>query len=162
MAEPTPDVPPEVPATSQPGADEASVNAPDSDFNADVVATDTTPSAVATPSPTDSAHSDGAQGDLSGLPPYTQSLLKIEVPVVVTLASKKQPVSQIVSLGPGSIISFDKPCDQMLDLEVGGQQIAAGEAVKIGDKFGLRINSITMPDERFRAARRPPVPPASE
>jgi len=157
MAEPTPDVPPEVPATSQAGADEASVNAPDGD----VVATDTTPSAEATPDAADSAHS-GAQGDLSGLPPYTQSLLRIEVPVVVTLASKKQPVSQIISLGPGSIISFDKPCDQLLDLEVGGQQIAAGEAVKIGDKFGLRINSITMPDERFRTARRPPVPPASE
>ncbi len=158
MAEPTPDVPPEVPATSQAGADEAAVSVPDGDTDA----ADTTPSAVTTTDPIDSPQSGDALDGLSGLPPYTQSLLRIEVPVVVTLASKKQPVSQIVSLGPGSIISFDKPCDQLLDLEVGGQRIAAGEAVKVGDKFGLRINSIAMPDERFRAARRPPAPPAGD
>ncbi len=83
------------------------------------------------------------------LPPYTRSLLRIKVPVVVTLAEKRQRLSRIVELGPGSIIQFAKSCEEMLELEVGDQAVACGEAVKVGDKFGLRITAIVLPDERF-------------
>lgn len=83
------------------------------------------------------------------LPLYSRSLLRIMVPVVVTLARKRQPLSHILELGPGSIIQFDKSCDAMLELDVAARSVALGEAVKVGDKFGLRISSITLPDERF-------------
>jgi flagellar motor switch/type III secretory pathway protein FliN len=69
--------------------------------------------------------------------------------VVVTLARKRQPLGRILELGPGSLIQFDKSCDAMLELEVAARSVALGEAVKVGDKFGLRITSITLPDERF-------------
>lgn len=85
------------------------------------------------------------------LPPYARSLLRIEVPVVVTLAQKRQPLGRIIEIGPGSIIQFEKSCEEMLDLSVGNRLIASGEAVKVGDKFGLRITTITPPDERFYA-----------
>jgi len=85
------------------------------------------------------------------LPPYTRSLLHIRVPISVTLATKRQPVGQIMDLGAGSIIHFDKSCDEMLDLYVGQHRVAKGEAVKVGEKFGLRITSIILPEERFRA-----------
>ena len=88
------------------------------------------------------------------LPPYTRSLLRIKVPVVVTLAEKRQKLSRIIELGPGSIIQFDKSCEEMLDLEVGNQAVASGEAVKVGDKFGLRITAMVMPDERFSSRNR--------
>jgi flagellar motor switch/type III secretory pathway protein FliN len=84
------------------------------------------------------------------LPPYSRSLLCIRVPVRVTLAEKKQPIDGILALGPGSMIQFDKACDEMLELEVGEQRIALGEAVKVGEKFGLRITSMILPGERFR------------
>jgi flagellar motor switch/type III secretory pathway protein FliN len=83
------------------------------------------------------------------LPPYTRSLLRIKVPVVVTLAEKRQKLSRIIELGPGSIIQFEKSCEEMLDLEVGSQAVACGEAVKVGDKFGLRITAMVLPEERF-------------
>jgi flagellar motor switch/type III secretory pathway protein FliN len=85
----------------------------------------------------------------SDLPPYTRSLLRIKVPVVVTLAEKRQKLSRIIELGPGSIIQFDKSCEEMLELEVGNRAVASGEAVKVGDKFGLRITAMVLPDERF-------------
>jgi len=88
------------------------------------------------------------------LPPYTRSLLRIKVPVVVTLAEKRQKLSRIIELGPGSIIQFDKSCEEMLDLEVGNQAVASGEAVKVGDKFGLRITAMVLPDERFSPVMR--------
>jgi flagellar motor switch protein FliN len=83
------------------------------------------------------------------LPNYTKSLLKIQVPVVVTLAEKKQPLAQILEMGPGMIIQFEKSCEETLQLEVGEYKIAAGEAIKVGDKFGLRVTSIILPEERF-------------
>lgn len=87
---------------------------------------------------------------LEQLPPYAKSLLKINVPLSVTLAATKQPVHSIVSLGPGAIIQFKKACDETLSLEVAGLPVAEGEAVKVGDKFGLWITEIKLPDERFR------------
>jgi flagellar motor switch protein FliN/FliY len=83
------------------------------------------------------------------LPPYSQSLLKIPVPVTVTLAEAKQPLRTILEIGPGSIIHFSKSCEDTLTLEVAGQKFAVGETVKVGDKFGLWITSVVLPDERF-------------
>ena len=88
------------------------------------------------------------------LPNYSRSLLRIRLPVVVTLARKREPLSRVVELGPGSIIQFDKSCEEMLELDVGGRSIATGEAVKVGDKFGLRINGMILPEERFATVRK--------
>ncbi|NUQ62906.1 MAG: FliM/FliN family flagellar motor switch protein [Pirellulales bacterium] len=88
--------------------------------------------------------------DVDSLPSYARSLLRIEVPVIVTLAQKRQPLGRVIELGPGSIIQFDKSCEELLELDVGGRLVATGEAVKVGDKFGLRIKSVVLPEERFR------------
>lgn len=95
-----------------------------------------------------------AEIDMDRLPTYARSLLKVRVPVVVKLASKQQLISKILQIGIGSIIQFEKGCEEVLDLEAGGQPMARGEAVKVGEKFGLRITSIVLPDERFKT-----VPP---
>jgi flagellar motor switch protein FliN/FliY len=87
------------------------------------------------------------------LPSYTRSLLKIKVPVVASLATTKLPVGRIVEIGPGSIIQFNQSCEQPLSLAVGDHEFAVGEAVKVGEKFGLRITSMVMPDERFLSVR---------
>ncbi len=87
--------------------------------------------------------------DYSQLPAYSRSLLKVQVPVHVVLASKKEKIGSVVDLAPGTIIKFDKSCEEMLHLFVGNQVVAEGEAVKIGDKFGFRVTEIEMPDEHF-------------
>ena len=39
----------------------------------------------------------------------------------------------------------------MLEIEVGQSVvIASAEAVKVGDKFGFRISTVVLPEERFR------------
>lgn len=87
---------------------------------------------------------------LDALPQYSRSLLKVRLPVRVVLARQRQRVENVVDLAPGAILQFDKPCDDLLELEVGGQSVAEGEAVKVGDKFGFRVSSILLPSERFR------------
>jgi len=91
--------------------------------------------------------------DRNHLPTYAKSLLKIRVPTVVTLAKSKRAVRDILELGPGSIIAFDKTCEELLDLEIGGHLVARGEAVKVGENFGLKINAMVMPPERFHSAK---------
>ncbi|MCG8648409.1 MAG: FliM/FliN family flagellar motor C-terminal domain-containing protein [Pirellulales bacterium] len=80
--------------------------------------------------------------DQENLDDYTRTVLSIETPVSVTLATKRVPLQTIVDLVPGSMLTFDSHCDEPLTLEAGGQPIATGETVKIGDKFGLRIREI--------------------
>lgn len=92
------------------------------------------------------------------LPAYSRSLLKIKVPVMVTLAESKQPVENVLAIGPGSIIHFNKPCEESLALEIDGQKVALGEAVKVGDKFGLWITSMILPEERFWVIGNQPHP----
>ncbi len=87
------------------------------------------------------------------LPGYAKSLLRIELPVSVTLASKRIPVSEVLQIVSGAIIQFDKQCDEPITLEVGNRTIAEGEAVKIGDKFGIRISTMLPPDERFHPVK---------
>jgi flagellar motor switch/type III secretory pathway protein FliN len=90
---------------------------------------------------------------IPALPPYTRSLLKIQVPIVASLATTQLPVGRILEIGPGSIIQFDQSCEQPLSLAVGDHPFAVGEAVKVGEKFGLRITSMVMPAERFWSVR---------
>lgn len=87
------------------------------------------------------------------LPSYARSLLRIRVPLMVNLASKRQPIGRIVELETGAIIQFDKSCEELLELYLGNQKIALGEAVKVGEKFGIRITSLVLPDERFTPVR---------
>jgi flagellar motor switch protein FliN/FliY len=106
------------------------------------------------------ANADTAMAEeISRLPAYTRSLLRVPVPVVVTLAATPRPVSKVLEIGPGTLLFFKKPCDEPLTLSVGDREIAVGDAVKVGDKFGLRITSMVLPDERFEPLGRDKPPP---
>jgi len=76
---------------------------------------------------------------------HQDAVLKIRTAVAVVLAEKKEPLSTILSLGPGAMVTFDTHCDKPLELSIGGHVIATGETVKIGDKFGLRIREVGPP-----------------
>jgi flagellar motor switch protein FliN len=85
---------------------------------------------------------DASGGHLADLPVYARGLMKIRVPVRVTLAAQRKSIQEIIELGPGSIVKFDKTCDEPLELSVGDRPIATGEVVKVGDKFGLRVGAL--------------------
>lgn len=88
--------------------------------------------------------------DFRDLPPNTLSALQVHTEVSVNLATKKMKLGDIVELGPGSIITFDKSCDDPLEIAVGNRPIAQGEAVKVGDRFGVRVLTMVLPNEHFR------------
>ncbi len=69
-------------------------------------------------------------------------IMKMEVPVIVKLAERKLPVSEVLRLGVGSIIEFVKANDEPLQLMINNRTIGIGEAVKVGENFGLRIRQV--------------------
>jgi flagellar motor switch protein FliN/FliY len=87
----------------------------------------------------------GAESDTRGASEaavYAEALMKIRVPVAAVLAERRLPMGQVLRIAPGSILRFGTMCDQPLELEVGGRRIAAGEAVAIGERLGLRITAL--------------------
>jgi flagellar motor switch protein FliN/FliY len=79
--------------------------------------------------------------DLSAKPDVNR-IMKLEVPVIVKLAERKLPVAEVLRLGVGSIIEFVKSNDEPLQLMINNRTIAVGEAVKVGENFGLRIKQV--------------------
>lgn len=69
-------------------------------------------------------------------------LKNVPVQVVVRLAEKRIEMGQVVSIAPGALITFGKNCEELLDLYVNNRLYCRGEAVKIGEHFGLRINEV--------------------
>jgi len=69
-------------------------------------------------------------------------ILRLYVPVIVKLAERKLNMSEVMRLGTGAIIEFFKSSDEPLELLVNNKVIALGEAVKVGENFGLRLTQI--------------------
>ena len=82
-------------------------------------------------------------------------ILGLGVPVSVTLAQRPMSIESIIGITVGTILEFDAPSDGELSLEVADRTIGKGQAVKIGENFGLRINSIEDVQRRVGALRRP-------
>ena len=80
-----------------------------------------------------------------------QRILNMRFPVIVTLAQRTMPLKNILNLTAGSIIEFDRAADAELDLVVGNRHIGTGQAVKVGEYFGLRITTAGPIEERIRA-----------
>jgi flagellar motor switch protein FliN/FliY len=49
-------------------------------------------------------------------------------------------------LGPGSVIALSKMTGEKLDVRVNDRLVARGEAVAVGDRFGIRITEIIRAD----------------
>ena len=69
-------------------------------------------------------------------------ILRLQVPVIVRLAERKLSLSEVLRLGAGAIIEFSKASDEPLELLINNKPIGLGEAVKVGENFGLRITQI--------------------
>lgn len=69
-------------------------------------------------------------------------ILRLRVPAVVVLAKRRMHVNEVRRLSLSSIIEFEKAITDQLELHINRVTIARGEAVKVGENFGLRINEI--------------------
>lgn len=78
----------------------------------------------------------------------SRRVLGLPVKVSVRLAEKKIEVGQLLAIAPGALITFNKSCEDLLDLYVNNHRFCRGEAVKIGEKFGLKVNELGVVEQR--------------
>jgi len=71
-----------------------------------------------------------------------ERILRLSVPIIVKLAERKLSMHEVMRLGTGAIIEFFKSSDEPLELLVNNKLVAVGEAVKVGENFGLRLTQI--------------------
>jgi flagellar motor switch protein FliN/FliY len=80
-------------------------------------------------------------------------VLDVPLDVSVELGRARMPIRELLTLGPGSVVTLDKDAGEPLDIMVNGQLLARGEAVVINDRFGVRITDIVNPMERVARLR---------
>ncbi|MGE0480146.1 MAG: FliM/FliN family flagellar motor switch protein [Phycisphaerae bacterium] len=81
-------------------------------------------------------------------------ILKIRVPVIAQLAERTMPIADIRRMSSGSVIKFATSADGDLELCINNHAIAQGIAVRVGERFGLRITRVGTPEERIRSLGR--------
>lgn len=77
------------------------------------------------------------------------NLLDIKLQLTVELGRATLPVKKVLELTRGSIIELEKIAGEPVELYANGKLIAHGEVVVIEDNFGLRITSMTEPENRL-------------
>ena len=73
--------------------------------------------------------------------------LLLEMPLTVTfeVGRAKMPISDLLSLGQGSVLDLHRLVGESLDLFVNNRLIARGEVVVINEKFGARLPKSSLP-----------------
>ncbi len=79
-------------------------------------------------------------------------VLDVPVQVTVELGRRSLPIGDLLQLGPGAVIELGKAAGESLDLLVNGKLVARGEAVVIGEKYGIRITEVIGSGETLPAA----------
>jgi len=85
-----------------------------------------------------------------GQPRNIDLLMDVELPVSIELGRTKMDISDILSLGPGSIVELEKLVGEPVDLLVNSKRVARGEVVVVDENFGLRITQLISPEERIK------------
>lgn len=84
-----------------------------------------------------------------------QAVMRLEAPIIVQLGSRSMTVQEVMSLAPGAIIELPKNAEEELELLVNNKTIGSGNAVKVGENFGIRVNYIGDLKDRILAMGTP-------
>lgn len=78
-----------------------------------------------------------------GRPPLENLLSDVPLRLTVELGRVTMSLREVVDrLGPGSVISLSKLTGEKLDVLINDRLVARGEAVAVGDRYGIRITDI--------------------
>ena len=77
-------------------------------------------------------------------------LLDIKLHVTFEVGRSKMLISDLLTLGQGSVIELHRLVGDELDLLVNGKLIAKGEVVVVNEKFGCKITDIISPEDRIK------------
>jgi flagellar motor switch protein FliN/FliY len=82
--------------------------------------------------------------------PSLDFILDLPLEVSVELGRARMLVGELLQLGQGAVVELNKLAGEPLEVLVNQKLVARGEAVVVGEKFGIRITDVVPADERAR------------
>jgi len=76
-------------------------------------------------------------------------LYDVPLQISVEVGRSRILLKDLLQMGEGYVIELDKLAGDPLDLYVNSRLIAKGEAVMIGEKFGIRLTEVVNTSERI-------------
>jgi flagellar motor switch protein FliN/FliY len=74
-------------------------------------------------------------------------VMDVPVELTIELGRKTARIGEILRLGPGSILELSKVNGEPLDVYVNNRLIARGEAVVIGERYGIRLTEVVVTED---------------
>ncbi len=78
-----------------------------------------------------------------------QFLYDVPLQVSVEVGRARILLKDLLQMGEGYVVELDKLAGEPLDLYVNSRLIARGEAVKVGDKFGIKLTEVVSQTDRI-------------
>lgn len=76
-------------------------------------------------------------------------ILDIPVTLSMEIGQTRISISELLKLSKDSVIELQRMADEPMDVLVNGTLVAHGEAVVVGDRFGIRLTDVISPQERL-------------
>jgi flagellar motor switch protein FliN/FliY len=95
------------------------------------------------PTTTQTANSVANQ-EINGLPllGHFALLRDVEVEITLEIGRRKMRIADVLSLSQGQVLELTKAVGEPLDIYVNGQLLGRGEAVVVGERYGVRITEL--------------------
>ena len=77
-------------------------------------------------------------------------LENIEVKLTVEVGSTEMKIKDLLKLNEGSVVELERLAGDPLDILANGVNIARGEVVMVGERFGIRFTEVTNPENRVK------------
>lgn len=77
-------------------------------------------------------------------------ILDIPVTLSMEIGQTRITIEELLKLSKGSVVELQRLADEPMDILINGTLIAHGEAVVVGDRFGVRLTDVISPQERFQ------------
>jgi flagellar motor switch protein FliN/FliY len=76
--------------------------------------------------------------------PNLDVILDVELELTADIGGASMTIAQLLALGPGALVEFDRAVDSPIDLKVNGRRIARGEIVAVDGRFGVRLTELVI------------------
>lgn len=84
------------------------------------------------------------------VPEGLERILEIPLTITVELGRRKMRIGELLQVGVGGVLSLDTIAGAPLSIYANHTLIAQGEAVVVGERYGIRVTDIVSPSERVR------------
>ena len=74
-------------------------------------------------------------------------VMDVPVELCVEIGRRTMRLGELLKLGPGSVLELDKLSGEPLDIYANKKLVARGEAVVIGERYGVRLSEVLVVDD---------------